>query len=170
MNRARKWDLVRFVITALHLWFGWLLFTATLEPLSLALGAVLAAAVASLTFRLFIDQSETQRRSLLPRVPLLFLLLLVVIIRMYIASFKVLYNVVRGRINPRIVHFRTRLRSDMARVALTSIITMTPGTVTLMLDDDHLIVHWLDAQTRHSGYAGELIKGRFERILARIWI
>jgi len=89
---------------------------------------------------------------------------------MYIASFKVLWQIIRGRINPGVVHFRTRLRSDIARVALTNAITMTPGTITLLLDDDHLIVHWLDTRTTHSQYASNVIAGPFERLLKRIWI
>ena len=89
---------------------------------------------------------------------------------MYIASFQVLFNVMRGDINPRVVHFRTRLRSDVARVILANSITLTPGTITLNLDDDHLIVHWLDAKTLHSKYAGELIKGDFEALLKRVFI
>jgi multicomponent Na+:H+ antiporter subunit E len=37
------------------------------------------------------------------------------------------------------------------------------------LDDDHLIVHWLDARTTHSKYAGKLVKGTYEQVLKRIW-
>ena len=81
---------------------------------------------------------------------------------MYAASFRVLYNIIRGNINPRIVHFRTRLKSDTARVILANSITLTPGTITVDLDDDHLIVHWLNAKTTHSRHAGDLIKGKME--------
>jgi multicomponent Na+:H+ antiporter subunit E len=89
---------------------------------------------------------------------------------MYVASFQVLFNVLRGDINPRVVHFRTRLKSDLARVILANSITLTPGTISLHLDDDHLIVHWLNATTTHSKHAGELIKGPFEKLLKRIFI
>jgi multicomponent Na+:H+ antiporter subunit E len=82
----------------------------------------------------------------------------------------VLWQVIRGRANPGVVHFRTRLRADIARVALTNAITLTPGTITLDLDEDHVIVHWLDARTTHSRYAGELIKGAYERLLGKIWV
>jgi len=69
-----------------------------------------------------------------------------------------------------IVHFRTRLKSDLARVILANSISLTPGTVTLDLDEDHLVVHWLNAETTHSHFAGKLIKGHFESWLKRIWI
>jgi multicomponent Na+:H+ antiporter subunit E len=49
-------------------------------------------------------------------------------------------------------------------------ITLTPGTITLELTDDHLVVHWLNAETTHSRFAGELIKGGFERLLRKIWV
>jgi len=89
---------------------------------------------------------------------------------MYVASFRVLVRILKGDINPRIVHFRTRLKTDIARVALSSSITLTPGTITLDLDDDHLVVHWLDAETTHSRYAGRLIKGAYEKLLRRVWL
>ena len=78
--------------------------------------------------------------------------------------------VISGQSNPRVVHFRTRLKSELARVVLANSITLTPGTLTLDLDNDHLIVHWLDAKTIHSHYAAGLIKGHFESWLERIWM
>jgi len=78
--------------------------------------------------------------------------------------------IITGNINPRIVHFRTRLKSELARVILANSITLTPGTLTLDLDEDHLVVHWLNAKTTHSHYAGKLIKGHFESWLRRVWM
>ncbi|MBC7189819.1 Na+/H+ antiporter subunit E, partial [Candidatus Aerophobetes bacterium] len=62
------------------------------------------------------------------------------------------------------------LKSDLARVILANSITLTPGTLTLDLKEDHLVVHWLKAKTTHSHYAGRLIKGHFEIWLQKIWI
>ena len=108
--------------------------------------------------------------SLAPRAQFLLVYLGLLIFQMYVASFRVLWQILRGRIDPGVVHFRTRLRTDIARVALTNSITLTPGTITLLLQDDHLIVHWLDARTTHSKYAARLIAGRFERVLKRVWV
>ncbi len=170
MNASTKWKLVRILFTAVYLFAGWLLFTASLDLSSVLLGIALSSIVSLVMFDLFIQESEVARRSLVPHLHLFVLFILVVLFKMYVASFKVAWNVIRGRINPRIVHFRTRLRTDMSRVVLTNAITLTPGTITLNLDDDHLIVHWLDAKTTHSKYAGKLIKGSFEKLLGRIWV
>ncbi|MDR0389668.1 MAG: Na+/H+ antiporter subunit E, partial [Spirochaetaceae bacterium] len=88
---------------------------------------------------------------------------------MYVSSFAVFRAVFSRVMNPRVVYFRTRLRSDLARVALAHSITFTPNTMTLELDDDHYIVHWLFATTRHSRRAGDEIKGKLEEGLRRVW-
>jgi multicomponent Na+:H+ antiporter subunit E len=170
MEQLTRWNLTRVILTAVYLWFGWLLFSWSVEPASLIIGAVFSAGIALLTYPVFIEHDEAERRSHVPRVRYLLLYLLLLIFQMYVASFKVLWQVVRGRINPGVVHFRTRLRSDIARVALTNSITLTPGTITLLLDDDHLIVHWLDARTTHSRYAWNLVARPFESLLRRIWV
>lgn len=170
MRRLFRWNLARFVLTASYLFAGWLLFAWSVAPRTLLLGVTSSLVVAFITYPVFIESDEAARRAHLPRVHILAVYLFQLVFQMYVASFRVLWQVVRGRINPGVVHFRTRLRSDIARVALTSSITLTPGTITLLLDDDHLIVHWLDARTTHSRYASSLIAGRFERLLRRIWV
>jgi multicomponent Na+:H+ antiporter subunit E len=164
------WKIVRVVITTIYLFFGWLLFSGSLEPRFLAMGVVFSGIVAFFTYDAFIDEYEASKKTLIPRVHWGIVYIAYIIFKIYVASFRVLAAVIRRRIHPRVVHFRTRLRSDIARVVLANSLTITPGTVALDLDDDHLVVHWLEAQTTHSRYAGELIKGRMEQILKRIWV
>ena len=170
MDVSRKWKIARVIMTSIYLFAGWLLFTGSLAPYSLFLGGMFALLVALATYRYFIEEHEAARRSLLPRLYFLLAFAVVILWKIYAASFRVAWQVLTGRINPRIVHFRTRLKYDLARAVLANAITLTPGTVTLDLDEDHLIVHWLDARTGHSHYAGELIKGHFESWLRRVWM
>mgnify|MGYP006274372971 CR=1 FL=1 len=170
METATRWNVVRLLITTVYLWAGWLLFSWSLDPAVMLVGLFHSLLVAVVTFSLFVEEDEAARRSHLPRPHYLLAYLLTLVFQMYVASFRVLWQILRGRINPGVVHFRTRLRSDIARVALSNSITLTPGTITLLLDDDHLIVHWLDARTTHSRYAAKLIAGPFETLLKRIWI
>lgn len=169
MTSRTKWVIVRIIITTLYLLGGWVLFTGSIALESIILGASSALLVALLTYDSFIDESEAAWKSLIPRIHWGIAYLLVLLYRLYLSSFEVLFSVLLGRYRPRVVHFRTRLRSDIARAAVATSITMTPGTMTLELDDDHLVVHWLDSKTTHSRYAGKLIKGGFEASLRRIW-
>lgn len=46
-------------------------------------------------------------------------------------------------IDPRLIVFRTRLGSPVARTLVANTITLTPGTVTVELDEDEYLVHSL---------------------------
>ena len=170
MDVPSRWKIARILMTIFYLMGGWLLFTGTIAVLPLLLGLFFSTIVALLTYHLFIEEQEAQRRALIPRIYLLIGFLVIIIGKVYVASFRIAWRVITGNISPRIVHFRSRLRSDMARVALANSITLTPGTLTLDLDEDHLVVHWLNATTTHSGYAARLIARPFERWLKRIWV
>lgn len=168
MRVRSKWKLVRILFTTVWLYGGWLLYTGSFETVSLVLGAIASLLVATATYDLFIAEHEAARKGLLVRIHYGILYLLYLLAQMYLSSFAVLINILRGNINPRVVHFRTRLHSDLARVLLATSITLTPGTIALELQEDHLIVHWLDAKTLHSKYAGILIKGKMETLLSRV--
>ncbi len=169
MTTSRKWAAVRIVLTAGYLFIGWLLFTWNIEPGSLITGGAFSLIIAAATYRIFIDEGEAARRTLLPRVHFLLFYLLYLVYALYAAGFRTALAVLRSNYTPRVVHFRTRLQSDIARSVIAGSITLTPGTITLELTDDHLVVHWLEARTTHSRYAGELVKGRLEKILKRVW-
>jgi len=47
------------------------------------------------------------------------------------------------KIEPCIYYFRTNLKTNAARVALANSITLTPGTITVALNDDLFCVHCL---------------------------
>ncbi len=47
-------------------------------------------------------------------------------------------------IEPRVTSFRTRLKTDAGKVVLANSITMTPGTITVDVQDDLFLIHCLD--------------------------
>lgn len=47
-------------------------------------------------------------------------------------------------IEPRVTSFRTKLRTDAGKVVLANSITMTPGTITVDVQDDLFLIHCLD--------------------------
>lgn len=169
MRSRTKWALVRISITAVYLLAGWVLFTGSVEAHALILGGVFSLLVAILTYDSFIVETEAAWRSHLPRPHWAIVYVFVLLWEIYRSSFTLSWMLITGRYKPRVVHFRTRLRTDIARAAVATAITVTPGTVTLEMDEDHLIVHWIHATTSHSRRAGELVKGRLESFLRRVW-
>ncbi|MGD9583142.1 MAG: Na+/H+ antiporter subunit E [Lysobacterales bacterium] len=57
---------------------------------------------------------------------------------------------------PRLLRVRARQTSTLGRVTLANAITLTPGTVTLGIEGDELIVHALTAASAAGVIAGDL--------------
>jgi multicomponent Na+:H+ antiporter subunit E len=68
-----------------------------------------------------------------------------------------------SKIDPTIVTFKTKLTSNIARVALANSITLTPGTIPIRIEEDVFYVH---AISRHAA-AG--LPGEMEDRLARVF-
>lgn len=66
-------------------------------------------------------------------------------------------------VEPCIVKFRTGLKTEAARTALANSITLTPGTITVSLEGNTLLVHALDREIAN-GLEGSI----FERLLSRM--
>lgn len=49
-----------------------------------------------------------------------------------------------SKIEPVLVHFKADLKTKTARVILANSITLTPGTITVSLENDEYVVHCLD--------------------------
>lgn len=71
-------------------------------------------------------------------------------------------------IYPAIVEIQTQLRSPLGKLMLANSITLTPGTLTVEVIDDHLRIHWIDTRSvdeLHS--ATRIIAEQFEKPLLR---
>lgn len=66
-------------------------------------------------------------------------------------------------INPSIVHFKTKLKSNFAKFLLANSITLTPGTVTIKIIGDDFYVHAINEK------AAAGLDGEMERRIARIY-
>ncbi len=64
------------------------------------------------------------------------------------ANIDVAGRVITGKINPGIVKVKSNLESDFAVTMLANSITLTPGTLTVDLDNstNELYVHWIDVK------------------------
>ena len=73
------------------------------------------------------------------------------------------------QLKPGIVKIKTTLRTEIARTFLANSITLTPGTMTVEIKEDELYIHWIDVKTQDEEEAARIIKGPFEKLLARIF-
>lgn len=68
-------------------------------------------------------------------------------------------------VKPGIVKVRTRLKSRMGRLLLTSSITLTPGTLTVDLIGEWIYVHWVSVDSDDIEAATAAIVSGFENYL-----
>ena len=87
------------------------------------------------------------------------------------ANLDVAYRVIHPKmpIRPGIVVIRTGLKSDIAKTILANSITLTPGTFTLDIIGDRLLVHWINVKAEDIDSATKLIGERFEKYLRVIF-
>jgi len=72
-------------------------------------------------------------------------------------------------IKPGIVKVKTNLKTDVGKLALANSITLTPGTITMDVDDDELFVHWIFVKDESLDGATKSIVSPFEKFLKEIF-
>jgi multicomponent Na+:H+ antiporter subunit E len=146
--------ILKSIIQFVLLMVVWLLLSGHYDFTHVFMGVISVAIVMALHWRLRkyyffqeeLKEAEAQRKGLVP-VQLRFLRLLYylpwLILQIVIASLQVAYVVLRPKmpIDPSIIKFKTNLPNASAKVILGNSITLTPGTITVGLDDDEFIVH-----------------------------
>jgi multicomponent Na+:H+ antiporter subunit E len=63
----------------------------------------------------------------------------------------------RMPIDPAIIRAKTGLRGDLARTALATVITLTPGTVVLDIQGDEFVIHKIHPVSAEDILSGELL-------------
>lgn len=87
---------------------------------------------------------------------------------LYKANIDVAKRIITGSINPGIVKFDPRLRTDEGRTFLADSITLTPGTLTVDIDEAGIFyIHWIDVES--SSPSEEQICGPFARWARRLF-
>jgi multicomponent Na+:H+ antiporter subunit E len=110
--------------------------------------------------------------SLSMKMVLFFLIYIIVLFWEIIkANFDVAYRVIHPKmpIKPGIVVIKTHLKSDVAKMILANSITLTPGTFTLDVIGDKLLIHWINVKTEDIDEVTSLIGHRFEKYLRVIF-
>lgn len=79
------------------------------------------------------------------KIPWIFLYFIVLLKEVMVSNFKVLAVILnpKDRPNPEIVTINVDLKSHFTRMLIANSITLTPGTITISLQRDKIIVHCL---------------------------
>ena len=89
--------------------------------------------------------------------------------QLFIYSFKLIYEIIKAnidvakivlspklKIQPQFKKIRTPMKSDLNKVIYGNSITLTPGTITVVLEKDEIIIHALTTAAAESAEGGSL--------------
>jgi multicomponent Na+:H+ antiporter subunit E len=142
----------------------WLLLSGHYDLFHLSLGLICSLLVAFLSHDLLIENISGPKRIRKTRRFISYVLWL--IYQIVLANLHVAYLILNPKaIDPRIVRFKTRLKSQFSMVTLGNSITLTPGTITMDIIDGEFHVHALSKKV-----ADDLLSGEMERRVAHVFL
>lgn len=141
--KAGKVD-TSFLFMAVVFWFFWIVVTASLHLQELLTGAAIALLLTWFNGELFFRRDE---RALFDARTLLLYLrytmhLIIAIIQANIQVALIVLNP-RMPISPGMIRFSRPFKKNLNKVILANSITLTPGTLTVLLEGDDFVVHAL---------------------------
>lgn len=149
----------------------WLLLVATLDQQELLAGLIVSIIVATISYPRLAILDGLKISLWLPFQLLNFLK--VFLKALVLANLDLAKRVLTPSLplQPAVVEVQTSLKSDLGKLLLANCITLTPGTLTLDVVDDHLLVHWIDSHSHEDlDYATRMIVSEFETQLVKfLW-
>ncbi len=122
-------------VTFCVMFLFWVLLSGILDPIHVGAGIICSVIVALISHDLLV----TQKWDKVLRKSGKFIIYIVwELWQILLANFDVAYRVLHPKmpIDPLVIEFDTSLRSDLAIVTLANSITLTPGTITINIDQE----------------------------------
>jgi len=147
--------MIAFIVTTIICFITYLLLTTGSGTVGLwsveeiLLGVILSLIVGFIARNVFVKKNL---RMLNPVRWFMFLVYVVgpFFVAMAKANVDVAYRVITGKINPGIVRISPDLKTDLGVTMLANSITLTPGTLSVDVDEDKndLYVHWINVKKK----------------------
>lgn len=127
------------------LFLTWVIFNGQLTFEIAWLGLIFAGVIYAFCCK-FLNLSFKKDISICRKTGQIIKYLVILLVEIFKANIQVIKLVTSSRytVEPAIVHFKVDLKSELALVALSDSITLTPGTITVLQEGDELTVHCLD--------------------------
>ena len=123
----------------------WIILNGKITAEILIFGVVLSAAVFWFMCK-YLEYSPKYEIFVAKNLPWILLYFVVLVIEIFKAAITVYKRVYSRKIEiqPQMVFFDVDIESEFLRFVLANSITITPGTITVDVDDNHFCVHALD--------------------------
>lgn len=155
------------ISTFLALWAIWILI-AGFNVTEIILGGAVALILAFIVSK-YVNYSFGFS-IILGAFKFIFVYIPVFIYKLVIANLDMAYRVLSPKlpINPGIVKVPTDIKNDFGKLVLANSITLTPGTLSLDVEDGHVLVHWVNVKGSTEEEYKKEISQDFDKILGGI--
>ena len=155
-------------LTIFLILFGiWLIFSGQFDVFHLTLGLLSSLFITLISSDFFFeDRSKTLGNRIKEafRIPGYLLWLLYQILLSNIHVLKLAFSArPTEKIDPSIVRIKTKLKTDFGRFILANSITLTPGTITIDVQDDELLIHSITEHTA-SGVKDDAMERKISKV------
>ena len=125
----------------------WIVFNGKFTWEIFFIGAVICAALYWFICK-FMGYSIKSDIRTVKKIGQLFCYIVTVIVEVIKANGQVIHFILTSKyeVQPKLIRFKTDLKKEASRVTLANSITLTPGTITVTLEDDEYVVHCLDEE------------------------
>jgi multicomponent Na+:H+ antiporter subunit E len=155
--------MISYVFTFLAMFGFWLIFSGHFHGLLIFLGLVSALIVTYFSHTLFFPEKKVNIKLILK----IFAYAPTLIKEIVLANIQVLKILLKKditkEIDPQMVEFVPKVKSDIGITMLANSITLTPGTVTIIAKEDKFLVHALTKE-----FADGLFDSDFEKKILNI--
>lgn len=136
----------------------WVIFNGNFTLEIAVLGVIVAAALFAFTCK-FADYSIAKEKQLFKNLFRMIHYVIVLIIEIVKANLAVIHLILseKEEPEPHLVTFSADLKTPIARSLLADAITLTPGTITVLLEDNNYTVHCLDKDFAHGMDESEFV-------------
>jgi len=162
----KKKRIYPFLLTFLIMFGLWILLSGRFDIFHLILGIISCSIVAFFSGELLFPESKTKD---LLRTWMRFIRYIPwLLYQIFLANLRLMYLTFHPKmmelIDPKIIKFRSRLKSDLSLVTFANSITLTPGTITVYVSiDGDFSVHAIDKES------SEDLPGEMEDRIVRVF-
>ncbi len=156
---------MRYFIVFFILYLNWILWSGKFDAFHLSLGVISCALVTFMSHDLFLTRKKITPKIVVESIRFIkyipWLLYQIVLSNIHVAS---LVLSPRMPIDPKLIRYKTKLKTDIELVTFANSITLTPGTITADIIDGEYVVHALSRKV-----ADDLMTGEMEDKVAHIF-
>lgn len=151
--------------------FGiWIVFSGQFDAFHITLGVLSAAFVTAISSSFFFEDRSQGAKERVPQIFQLPWYLLWMLYQIWLSNVHILRLALSPNelpeVQPSLVRVKTNLKTDFGKWMLANSITLTPGTITIDIKGDELLIHSISAETT-AGVKDDAMERRIAAIFER---